>query len=86
MIDGLGLYYNQRLLTSAGQAVPQSWDELRRTAKQLTVVQNGVIERAGVALGTTGNVEHWSDILATMMLQIAANLKSPNNRTRVNLP
>jgi multiple sugar transport system substrate-binding protein len=80
MIDGLGLYYNQRLLASAGQSAPQSWDELRRTAKQLTVVQNGVIERAGISLGTTGNVEHWSDILAVMMLQNAANLKSPNNR------
>jgi multiple sugar transport system substrate-binding protein len=80
MIDGLGLYYNQRLLTSAGQSVPQSWDELRRIAKQLTVTQNGVIERAGVAIGTTNNVEHWPDIFGVMLLQNSANPRTPNNR------
>lgn len=79
MFDGLGLYYNLDHLNSLNQPVPKTWDELRRTALLLRVPQTGPIIRAGVALGTTSNVEHWPDILAMMFMQNSADLKHPNN-------
>jgi multiple sugar transport system substrate-binding protein len=78
MIDGLGLYYNEDLLRSAGVTPPTSWEEFRQATLSLTVKdQSGQIVTAGAALGTTGNVEHFSDILAVMMLQNGADLKNP---------
>lgn len=79
MIDGLGLYYNEDLLASAGVNVPATWNDVLDIAPKLTVKnENGIITSA-IALGTTGNVEHFSDILAVMILQNGAkltNLKS----------
>lgn len=78
-IDGLGLYYNQTIFTAAGKQPPDNWEALRVTAKQLTVYSGDTIQRGGVALGTTNNVEHWSDILGAMLLQNGANPEKPNN-------
>jgi multiple sugar transport system substrate-binding protein len=77
-IDTLALFYNQDIFTAAGVRPPRTWDELRRLASQLTLRdQQGKIIRAGVALGTTGNVWHWSDILGLMMLQNNVKLENP---------
>lgn len=80
MFDGLGLYYNTEVMQAAGIEPPTTWEELRRVARQLTISQDDQILRAGVALGTANNVEHWSDILAAMMLQNAADPVKPNNQ------
>ena len=78
MIDGLGLYYNEDLLRAAGVAPPTSWDSFLEAARTLTVKdQTGKIITSGAALGTTSNVEHFSDIVALMMFQNGANLKNP---------
>ncbi len=77
-IDTLALFYNQDIFTAAGVSPPQTWDELRQLASQLTLRdENGRIQRAGVALGTTGNIWHWSDILGLMMLQNGTDLARP---------
>lgn len=77
-IDTLALFYNQDILTTAGVSPPQTWDELRQLASQLTLRdEEGRIQRAGVALGTTTNIWHWSDILGLMMLQNGADLTNP---------
>jgi multiple sugar transport system substrate-binding protein len=77
-VDTLALFYNQDFLTAAGATPPTTWDELRQLAADLTLRDaSGRIQRAGVALGTTDNVRHWSDILALMMLQNGANLNNP---------
>ena len=77
-IDGLGLYINTDLFKAAAKQSPKTWDELRKTALELTVRDSGgKIQIAGVALGRTENVDHWSDILALMMLQNGANLSDP---------
>lgn len=82
MIDGLGLYYNVDLFIEGGQEPPTDWVNFRRVARQLTARDNnGNIQTAGAALGITGNVDHWPDILAVMMLQAGANLANPNNKT-----
>lgn len=70
MFDSLMLFYNKDLLDSAGKDLPKSWFGLESTAKELTVTNaNGGIEIAGVAMGTTANVDHWSDIVGLMMQQ-----------------
>lgn len=78
MIDGLGLYVNEDIFTTAGVSVPTNWDDLRRAALALTVRnEDESIDRAGVALGAVSNVDHWQDILALMMLQNGADLAKP---------
>lgn len=77
-IDGLGLFINEEIFRTAGKTVPKTWDELRQTALDLTVKDAvGKIQIAGAALGRTENIDHWSDILALMMLQNGADLTSP---------
>lgn len=77
-IDTLALFYNQQIFQAAGKTPPTSWDQLRQLALDLTVRdESGRIQTAGVALGTTNNVEHWSDILGLMMLQNGVDLSRP---------
>ncbi|MDO8487825.1 MAG: extracellular solute-binding protein [bacterium] len=86
--DGLGMYVNEELLSQAGASVPQSWTELRETAAALCVgdTEDGKCrsgERvliAGVAMGTIENVDHWQDIVATLMLQNNVNLNAPSGK------
>jgi len=74
MFDSLALFYNPALFEAAGQEVPETWDELRQAAKDLTVYDaQGKIQTAGVALGITENVEHFSDIIGLMILQNGAD-------------
>jgi len=81
-IDGLSLFYNEDILKAAGVKVPTTWDELRDSAFKSTVKDSqGRIKTAGVALGTTGNIEHWSDILGLMFLQNGANPGKPEGET-----
>lgn len=77
-IDTLVLFYNKDIFQTAGKTPPTTWDELRRVALELTTHdERGQIQTAGVALGTTNNIEHWSDILGLMMLQNEADLAYP---------
>lgn len=69
-IDGIALYYNEDILNAAGVAVPKSWNEFRDAASRLTVMDAGkVIQTAGAAMGTTNNIDHWSDIVGLLFLQ-----------------
>jgi len=78
MIDTLALYYNEDIFLAAGKSPPTNWEELRNLANELTVRdQTGQIQTAGVALGITSNVDHWSDILGLMMLQNGVDLTNP---------
>lgn len=74
MIDGLGLYYNEDLFATAGVVPPTTWVELLDIVPKLTVKNDQTILTSAVALGTTGNVENYSDILATMFMQNGADL------------
>lgn len=77
-VDTLALFYNQEIFQAAGKTPPSSWDQLRQLAIDLTTRdETGRIQTAGVALGTTANVEHWPDILGLMMLQNGADLTKP---------
>lgn len=81
MFDSLALYYNPRLFNEAGKTVPTTWEEVRETAIDMTVSNSqGKIQTAGVALGTTNNVDHYSDILGLMLLQNGANPAKPTGQ------
>jgi len=81
MYDGLALFINQDIFDKAGKIPPTTWDELRITAKALTQKDDqGVITQAGVALGKTGNVDNWPEILALMMLQNGVSLSKPTGK------
>lgn len=80
MIDGLGLYINNEIFQESAAAVPLNWDDFRKTAFDLTQRDSqGRITRSGAAMGTTGNITHWSDILAVLMLQNSVDLSKPNS-------
>lgn len=70
-VDGLTLFYNEDLVKAAGFASPpKTWDELRSMASRITVIdEQGKIKTSGVALGTSGNIDHFSDILGLLMAQ-----------------
>lgn len=76
--DGLSLYINEDIFDKAGKSVPTSWNELRQTARELTVKdEKGNIVQSGVSLGRTENVDHWPEILGLMMLQNGVDLTKP---------
>jgi len=73
------LFYNQSVFEATGKIPPKNWEELRRLAKELTITnKQQEIQRAGIALGTTSNVDNWSDILGLLLLQNNANPAKPN--------
>lgn len=80
-IDGLALYYNEELFQAAGIASqPTTWQEFAQDAIRLTVRDTtGNIRTAGAALGTSVNVDYFSDILALMVLQNGGDLRNPVN-------
>ena len=76
-LDGLVLISNDGLLKKAGILLPPAnWDEITDAVSKLTVKdKSGQIITAGIALGTTSNVEHFSDIFGLMLLQNGGDLK-----------
>jgi multiple sugar transport system substrate-binding protein len=78
--DGLGLYYNEDLLTAAGMKFPTTWPELLEIVPRLTVKTDTRIQQSAIALGTTGNIENFSDIVGLMMMQNGARLSNPTGK------
>lgn len=80
-IDGLGLYYNEDLFARAGiTGPPTTWDEVLRMIPKIAKPEGETFVVSAIALGTTNNVEHYSDILATMFMQNGANLTNPSGK------
>jgi multiple sugar transport system substrate-binding protein len=77
-IDGLGLYYNEDLLQAAGVTPPTTWEDVLNMVPQLTAKgSDGTITTSAIALGSANNVENFSDILATMIMQNGGSLTNP---------
>jgi len=75
-IDTLSLFINDDDFKAVGLSAPATWDELRSSARQLTVRDSGGrIVKAGVALGAFDNIDASSDILALMMIQNGVDLR-----------
>lgn len=77
MYDGLGLYYNKDILETANEEVPSTWGEVRVLAEKLTVRSGAQVERGGIALGNTTNVEHFSDVLGLLIFQNGGDPTNP---------
>jgi multiple sugar transport system substrate-binding protein len=90
-IDGLALFVNDSLFQAGGKTYPKTWNELRKVSQELCVsdapdrkcAPGAKILTAGVALGRTENVDHWSDILGLMLLQNGADPAHPEACTTV---
>jgi len=70
-IDNLALVYNTALYQQAGiLKPPETWTEFNETAKILTHRdEDNEIIQAGAALGYSGGIEHFSDIVGLIMAQ-----------------
>lgn len=78
-IDGLGLYYNEELFALSGvTGPPTSWEELLAMVPKIARPAGDTFAVSAIALGTTNNVEHYSDIVATMFMQNGASLTNPS--------
>ncbi len=89
-IDGLVLIYNDDLFKLAGITKPPVlWDDLIGSSdsyvNKLTIKDpDGNITVSGIALGTSTNIEHFSDIFGFMLLQnaLALNQKDITTKSR----
>lgn len=81
-IDGLILVYNDDLFKKAGlSAPPRTWEEVISYATKLSVKNaSGKIVTSGIAMGSTSNVEHWSDVIGLMMLQSGIDINNFNSQ------
>lgn len=77
-IDGLVLVYNDELFKKAGISLPPTtWEDFLDDATKLTVKdETGKIITSGLALGTSSNIAHFSDIFGWMLLQNGGSLKT----------
>lgn len=76
MIDGLVLIYNENLFKKAGLTTNlTTWDEITDIVPKLTVKdQQGNLITSGIAIGTSGNIEHFSDIFGLFLVQNGGSL------------
>lgn len=85
MIDGLVLIYNEDLFKKAGiNTYPVTWDDITEIVPKLTVKDSqGNIITSGIAMGTTGNLEHFSDIFGLLLVQNGGNIGNLNSEEAV---
>ncbi|MEO6509184.1 MAG: extracellular solute-binding protein, partial [Patescibacteria group bacterium] len=78
-IDGLVLIYNEDLFKKSNiSAPPSNLDELideNFLGKFTFQDTNGQLQSSAIAIGTAGNVEHFSDIFGLLLLQNGGDLK-----------
>lgn len=76
-IDTLALYINNDLFKTAGIGTPDRWEDFASISAALTVKDSeGKIRKAGVALGTSNNISHASDILSLLFAQNGVDLEN----------
>jgi multiple sugar transport system substrate-binding protein len=81
MYDGLGLYYNEELFAKAGiSSPPTTWEDLLSMVPRIAKPEGNTFAVSAIALGTTNNIENFSDILATMFMQNGASLVTPTSK------
>lgn len=70
-IDGLVLIYNDDLLKKSGiQTPPATWEDITSIVPKLTSKdKQGQFINTAIAIGTTSNVEHYSDIFSLLLVQ-----------------
>lgn len=75
-VDSLQMYYNTDMFNAAGIAYPpKTWQEFQEDVKKLTSIDlYGNINQSGAAIGTSNNVNRFSDIFSMLMFQNGAEM------------
>ena len=70
-VDTLALYYNRDILNAAGIAEPPvTWTAFQDQVKAITKLdKDGNIAQSAAAIGSSSNIERYSDILSILMMQ-----------------
>ena len=86
-IDTLVLFCNRDLLNNAGiSRVPQNWQDFQENVKKLTKFdKEGNIISSGAAIGTSKNVDRFTDILSVLMMQNGAQITDEQNYATFHL-
>jgi multiple sugar transport system substrate-binding protein len=80
MTDGLAMFVNKKALAATGKQAPTTWQDFSILAKDLTIRDaDGKIQRAGAAMGSANNVDHFSDVLGLLILQNGGNPGIPDD-------
>ena len=84
--DSLVLFYNKQAFATAGLEAPTTWKEFSEsaTALRLPADTSKKIERAGAAVGLSTNVDHFSEILALLMMQNGADMKDFSSQSAID--
>ncbi len=92
-VDTLALYYNEGIFEEIYRnnpdeawilTPPKTWDDLIKTVNYVIKKDEwGNIERAGIAMGTSNNINRASDILSLIMLQSGAKMVSDDLKTAI---
>lgn len=78
--DAITLYINEDLFDLALKKPPESWDELKDLAREMTQRSGNEIIQSGAAMGITQNIDHWQETLGLMMIQNRANPAKPQGK------
>lgn len=88
-VDTLALYYNRDLLNSSGVSnAPTYWNkDFQQIVKKLTKQdpKKGLVQ-SGISLGTSQNINRFSDILSVLMMQNGAQMTSGSQVTFNAIP
>lgn len=87
-LDTMAVFYNKDILDRSSVAeVPKTWKELQEVIKKVTKLdRNGKLLQAGTALGTSGNVSGYDDILYVLFEQSGLSFVDKiNGRPRFNI-
>lgn len=69
-MNGLVMYYNEDILKAAGINPPRDWQEFLAASRRVTVKNSsGQIQTSGAAMGATGNVDFWPEIITMLFMQ-----------------
>ncbi|MBI4029542.1 MAG: extracellular solute-binding protein [Candidatus Blackburnbacteria bacterium] len=84
--DGLALLTNNAMFDEKQALPPKDWNELTTLSRAFVIRdENKRITRAGVALGTTENVNYWEDVLSLMLLQSKIDPNNPDTTAAIDV-
>jgi ABC-type glycerol-3-phosphate transport system substrate-binding protein len=76
--DGITLFINEDIFSTAGIIPPRTWDEFHQIAKNLTTKNDkNIIIQSGTSLGITSNVDYWPEIISLLLYQNKVDLYKP---------
>lgn len=79
--DGITLFINEDIFSTAGKITPRTWDQFRQVASELTTRnERNIIIQSGTSLGITSNVDYWPEIISLLLFQNKVNMYKPEGQ------